>query len=78
MKNYFNGSESKLKNKFDSIYELFDNFCNYLSISRCMKRKLIFDCFYVNDELVLLDDYLILKELFSNSSKSMPKGPVQI
>jgi hypothetical protein len=46
------------------MYELMEYFCNYLSISRSLKRKYIFDKFYVNDEMVLLDDYILIKELY--------------
>jgi hypothetical protein len=60
----FNGYIKFEKKSFGSMYELIYNFCNYLSISRSLKRKYVFDGFYINDEIVLLDDYLLIKELF--------------
>jgi len=51
------------KTKFDTIYELIKEFLHYLSISRSLKRTLIFMEFYVKNEKVLLEDYFILDEL---------------
>jgi hypothetical protein len=56
----FNGYIKFEKKSFGSMYELIYNFCNYLSISRSLKRKYVFDGFYINDEIVLLDDYLLI------------------
>lgn len=62
--NEFNGYVKFSKNNFESITELFEYFCNYLSISRSLKRKYVFDKFYINNEMVFLDDYILIKELF--------------
>lgn len=60
----FKGYVKFAKNNFKSMHELMEYFCNYLSISRSLKRKYIFDKFYVKDEMVLLDDYILIKELY--------------
>lgn len=52
-----------LKNKFNTVKEMMEHFCNYLSISKVLKRKYIVSELYVNDELVILDDYIVIKEL---------------
>lgn len=73
--NEFDGYIIFNKNKFDSVYELIENFLNYLSISRVMKRKLIFKEFFVKDKLFLLDDYFDMKELFRYTFIQREKDP---
>lgn len=73
--NEFDGYIIFDKNKFDSVYELIENFLNYLSISRVMKRKLIFKEFFVKDKLFLLDDYFDMKELFRYTFIQREKDP---
>jgi len=51
------------QNKFNSVYEMMKTFIHYLSISRSLKRTLIFMEFYVHAEKVLLEDYFMLDEL---------------
>ena len=60
----FKGCIKFAKNRFNNMYELIDTFCNYLSISRSLKRILVFDTFYINDQIILLDDFLLIKELY--------------
>jgi len=62
--NDFDGYIMFDKNRFDSVYELIDSFLNYLSVSRVMKRKLVFKEYFIKDRLFLLDDYFDMKELF--------------
>lgn len=62
--NEFKGYVKFKKNKFNTAKELMEHFCNYLSISKVLKRKYIVSELYVNDELVILDDYIVIKELF--------------
>jgi len=62
--NEFRGYIKFTKNKFKSVKEMMEYFCNYLSISAVLKRKYIVSELFVNDELVILDDYIIIKELF--------------
>jgi len=63
------------KNHFDSVYELIENFLNYLSISRVMKRKLVFKEYFVKDKLFLLDDFFDMKELFRYTFIQREKDP---
>jgi len=63
------------KNQFDSVYELIENFLNYLSISRVMKRKLVFKEYFVKDKLFLLDDFFDMKELFRYTFIQREKDP---
>ena len=63
------------KNKFDSVYELIDSFLNYLSVSRVMKRKLVFKEYFIKDKLFLLDDYFDMKELFRYTFIKREKDP---
>jgi hypothetical protein len=53
------------KTKFDTIYELMKTFLHYLSVSRSLKRTLIFMEFYVQNEKILMEDYFILDEIKS-------------
>jgi hypothetical protein len=62
--NEFRGYIKFTKNKFKTVKEMMEYFCNYLSISAVLKRKYIISELYVNDEIVILDDYIIIKELF--------------
>jgi len=62
--NEFKGYIKFTKNKFKTVKEMMEYFCNYLSISAILKRKYILSELYVNDEIVILDDYIIIKELF--------------
>lgn len=63
------------KNQFDSVYELIEHFLNYLSISRVMKRKLVFKEYFVKDKLFLLDDFFDMKELFRYTFIQREKDP---
>ena len=51
------------KNRFSTVYELMKTFLHYLSVSRYLKRTLIFMEFYVQNEKILLEDYFILDEI---------------
>jgi hypothetical protein len=51
------------KTRFSTMYELIKTFLHYLSVSRYLKRTLIFMEFYVHAEKVLLEDYFILDEI---------------
>jgi len=62
--NEFKGYVKFTKNKFKTVKEMMEHFCNYLSISKVLKRKYIVSELYINDELIILDDYIIIKELF--------------
>jgi hypothetical protein len=62
--NEFKGYVKFKKNKFKTVKEMMEYFCNYLSISAILKRKYILSELYVDDEIVILDDYIIIKELF--------------
>jgi hypothetical protein len=62
--NEFKGYVKFTKNKFKTVKEMMEYFCNYLSISKVLKRKYIVSELYVNDELIILDDYIVIKELF--------------
>jgi hypothetical protein len=62
--NEFKGYVKFKKNKFKTVKEMMEYFCNYLSISKVLKRKYIVSELYVNDELIILDDYIVIKELF--------------
>jgi len=62
--NEFKGYIKFKKNKFITVKEMMEYFCNYLSISAVLKRKYIVSELYVNDELIILDDYIVIKELF--------------
>jgi len=62
--NEFKGYVKFKKNKFNTVKEMMEYFCNFLSISKVLKRKYIVSELYVNDELIILDDYIVIKELF--------------
>jgi len=51
------------KTKFETMYELIKTFLHYLSVSRLLKRTLIFMDFYVKNEKILMEDYFILEEI---------------
>ena len=51
------------KTKFSTVYEMMKTFLHYLSVSRYLKRTLIFMEFYVQNEKVLLEDYIQIEEL---------------
>jgi hypothetical protein len=51
------------KTRFSTMYELIETFIHYLSVSRYLKRTLIFMEFYVHAEKVLLEDYIQIDEI---------------
>jgi len=51
------------KTRFSTMYELMKTFLHYLSVSRYLKRTLIFMEFYVHAEKVLLEDYIQIDEI---------------
>jgi hypothetical protein len=59
-------------NKFDTFYDLMKSFLYYLSISRSLKRTLIFMEFYIKGEKVLLEDYIQIEEInrYTNIKRS--------